>query len=203
MGCNKMNKERLLQLRLNKKWVFLTKEFSPDDVSKLIKYQDGMALAYDLFFNNLNDDTILEFAMRLFFSLKRTYSMEWMMDWKNDVFLGKLCSITWKYEEMYELYKSAYDRLQDPPDSLLLLLASCHSVPGVPLITAQEAEEYLQRALDKKLTYEVALMMKSLAMDKQSKEQENYWNKICLELERNQIHTATIIPDILSAQNRN
>ena len=49
MGCNKMNKERLLQLRLNKKWVFLAKEFSPDDVSKLIKYQDCMALAYDLF----------------------------------------------------------------------------------------------------------------------------------------------------------
>jgi hypothetical protein len=197
-----MSKDRLLFLISDENWTFLVHEFNVDDICHLISYKDSMALAYDLFFKNLYSDEFQDFSVRLFFAIRKAYDAEWNTDWKNDAFLGKLCSITWRYDEMYEFYKKAYDKLTDPPDSLLLLLASCNSAPGVPPINDQESEEYLQKAITKKITYEAALMMKGLARDKEDKEQEGYWDHICLELEKNNVHTEIVIPDVLLAQNR-
>lgn len=203
MGSNKiMDKETILQLISNEKWFDLVREFNVNDIDHLFNYRDSMALAYDLFFKNLEIDKIQNFSISLFFSISHAYPTEWNADWKTDAFLGNLCSITWKYDEMYELYKKAYDKLTDPPESLLLLLAGCNSVPGIPPISDLESKQYLQRAIAKKMTYEAALMMKGLAMDNEDKELEDYWDRICQELTQKNIHTETIIPDILISQNR-
>lgn len=202
MGSNKMNKQELLLFIFDENWELLVNKFNVEDICKTMSYKDSMALAYDLFFKNLYSEKIQDFAVRLFFSIKQAYPDEWDEDWKNDVFLGKLCSITWRYDEMYELYKKGYDKLADPPDSLLLLLASCNSTPGTPPINDQQSEEYLKMAIMKKITYEAAIMMKGLARDKELEEEENYWDRICLELEKNNVHTEVIIPDVLLEQNR-
>jgi len=197
------NRNGLLQLISERKWDEIVKKFTIDEICQFLSFKEITALAYDLFFENFrDDDEIPDYAVRLFFSIKNHYSSEWNSDWKNDAFLGKLCSITWRYDEMYQCFKEAYDKLSDPPDSLLLLLAKCNSVPEEPPITAKESEEYLIRALAKKLTYEAALRMRALSREKNEKEQEEYWDRMCDDLEKRNVHTETIIPDVLSSQNR-
>ena len=197
-----MIKELLLsQLISESKWAQIVDKFTANELCSLLSYESNMTLAYDLFFKNLENFEIQDFAVRLFFSISENFR-EWNSEWKTDAFLGNLCSITWKYDAMYELYKKAYEKCDDPPDSLLLLLAGCNSVPGSPPITDQEAEEYLNEAVKKRETYEAAIMMRGLAKDKGFKDQELYWNNKCLELEEKNVHTEPIIPDVLTAQNR-
>lgn len=198
---NLEQKKNLYSIIKNEKWNLLTK-FQLDDICSILSFKESMALAYDLFFKNFQNDEVQEFAVHLFFIIKHKYPTEWNQDWKNDAFLGKLCSITWRYNDMYESYKKAYDRLTDPPDSLLLLLASCNSVPGEALISQKEAEDYLHRALKKKITYEAAIMMRAISRDKQIKEEEEFWDQKCIELDKANIHTELIIPDVLLLQNR-
>ena len=65
------------------------------------------------------------------------------------------------------------------------------------ILNSQKAEEYLRRALEKKTTYEAALMMRALYRHKANPEMEIYWDDICKELLNKNIHTETIIPNIL------
>lgn len=145
----------------------------------------------------MQSDTIQQFALDLAFEIRRYFMNDWEMDWKNDVFLGHLCSIVWRYEDQYICYKKAYDKLADPPEELLLLLAGCDSAPGVPPISQQASEKYLIRAVEKKVTYEAALMMRAMYRHKADHQMERYWDKMCKELEQKNIHTQTIIPNVL------
>lgn len=197
-----MDNERLQAFISEKKWAILASEYSPDQICKILDFKSSMALAFDLFFSNSPIDEFQDFSVKLFMRISKSFPKEWTADWKNDAFLGNLCSITWRYDEMYKFYKKAYDLLDDPPDSLLLLLAGCNSAPGTPPLTDQEAEVYLLEAISKKVTYEAALMMRSLARNKKDVEQEKYWNHMCQDLERENIHTEMIIPDVLKMQNR-
>ena len=103
----------------------------------------------------------------------------------------------WLYDERYLCYKRAYDKLKDPPAELLLLLSNCNSVPGIPPITREEAESYLKKALEKKLTCELAIKMRGLYRQKNNQSQEEYWNQIYKKLEKENVHSNQIIPDIL------
>jgi hypothetical protein len=203
MGGHEMiSKEKLNAYKTEENWISLTKESSVEEVCRVFNYRECMALAYDLFFKNLHDSGIQDFSVRLFFAIALAYPIEWNTDWKNDAFLGKLCSITWRYDEMYACYKKAYDRLKDPPDSLLILLADCNFAPGLPPISDKESDEYLERAIRKKITYEGAEMMRGRARMKGDKQEEAYWDIQCNELKRKNIHMDTVIPDVLLEQNR-
>ena len=175
----------------------LISKYTPEDVCACMTYKEAMIFANNLFYNNLHNDDIQDFAINLVFEIKRQYNDSWELDWKNDIFLGHLCLLTWRYEEAYNCYKNAYDKLKNPPDSLLLLLAGCNSAPGVPPINDQEAEKYLELAIKQKVTYEAATMMRELYRQKPDKELEKHWNDICEDLKKKNIHTDEIIPEIL------
>lgn len=195
MGYNKMIKERLIELINEKSWSVL-KNIPTDTIIALLDYQDCMFLAYDLFFQNSQDDECQDAAVRLFISIRDHFSEAWNADWKNDVLLGQLCGLTWRYNERYDCYKRAYNRLDDPPEYLLLLLSGCNNAPGIPPMTDQDSEMYLKQALDKKMSFEAAIKMRGIARSKQNSELELYWDKKCQELEHNNVHTDTCIPDI-------
>ncbi len=195
---NEFEREELLKEMREENWLDITKKFDIKKVTKVLEFKECMSLAYDLFFKNFYDDDIQDFAVRLFFLIRDEYQSNWNDDWKNNVLLGELCGLTWRYNERYECYKTAYEQVVDPSDALLLLLAGCNSTPGIPPISDKEAEEFLKKAIEKKVTYESAIMMRGLYRNKNEKKLENYWDKMCTELKEKNIHTETIKPDILS-----
>lgn len=190
-----MTKNRLLALIKDKNWKAI-KDVPLESLIQLLSFQECMFLGYDLFFLNLHNDDFQDFAVRLFFFIRDHFNKEWMTDWKNDVFLGQLCGLTWRYDQSYNCYKQAYERLDDPPDSLLLLLAACNSFPGKPQIDILESELYLKQAIAKKVSYEAALQMRSLARNKKNLEQEIFWDQKCDELKNDNIHIDSLKPDI-------
>ncbi len=107
-----------------------------------------------------------------------------------------MCGLVSEYAEQYSCYKKAYDALQDPPDTLLLLLAGCINAPDVFLMTEEESAEYLQRALAKKYTYEAAVMMRQYYQLKCNKLETEYWGVLCDELEKNNVYVEAIVPEV-------
>lgn len=170
------------------------------DLVATLDYSECMSLAYDLFFENPENSDFQDFSIKLFFVIRDHFAKKWDTDWKNDAFLGQLCGLTWRYDESYECYKKAYDKLKDPPDFLLLLLSGCNSAPGIPPISDGESEMFLKGALAKKVTYEAAVQMKGLSRIKKNSEQENYWDEMCKELKERNIHTDILIPDVLHSK---
>lgn len=151
------------------------------------------------FFENPFDDEIQNYAVTLFFSIRQTYLCEWDSDWKNDAFLGKLCGLTWRYDDEYDCYKRALNKTQDAPESLLLLLAGCHNTPdGTMNISDAETEHFLRQAIQKKQTSEAALLMRTLYRKKGDTLQETYWDKAYHELSKKNIHTDEIVPQIFN-----
>jgi len=188
-----MTREELLQLFKNRNWEII-KNISFDNLVALLNYQECMSLAYDLFAENIGEDDYLDLSIRLFFFIRDNFLEEWNTDWKNDAFLGQLCGLTWRYSQRFDCYKRAYDKLSDPPDSLLLLISGSNSTPDAPPISDQESEMYLKRALAKKLTFEAAVKMRGLARRKKDSNLEIYWDKMCKELKQKNIHVEAIIP---------
>lgn len=197
-----MNSQRLDFLKSKKEWDSISNEFTVKDICHLLNFESSMVLVYEMFVQNLDNDDILDFVIRLLLEIKKDYPEEWSSDWKNDVFLGKIFSYIWRYQEAYDQYKIAFEKLRDPPDSLLLLLAGCKNTPSPPPITNEESEKYLLKAIRKKITYEAALMMRELARDKKNTKDEMYWNSMGSKLEKENIHTETILPNVLLAQNK-
>ena len=150
-----------------------------------------------LFYDDFQDNEKQQYALKLIFEIKDYFNKDWESDWKNDVFLGGLCEMLWLYDERYLCYKRVYDKLNDPPAELLLLLSNCNSAPGIPPITEEESEFYLRKALDKKLTCEVALAMRSFYNLKKDKLQEEYWDQMYKKLENENVHSEQLIPDVL------
>jgi hypothetical protein len=155
-----------------------------------------MQIAGKVFYEHFKDDDHLDYAIDLVLEIRNHFKVEWEQDWKNEVFLGTLFSVGRKYLEEFECYKKAYDTFKDPPDTILLLLAGCCGRPGV-LLSEEEADRYLFKAIEKKITYESALMARGIYRAKGDLKQEEYWDRLVHELEVKNIHTGTIIPDVL------
>lgn len=158
-----------------------------------------MHVVEHLFYDDIQDDENQQFALHLALEIKEHFKENWEEDWKNDVFLGNLYEMLCLYDERYFYYKRAYDKLNDPPTELLLFLSNCNNAPGIPPITDEESEFYLKKALETKLTYEVALAMRSFYKLKEDKSQEEYWDQVSKKLKEENIHSDQIIPDILQS----
>jgi hypothetical protein len=190
-----MNK--IKELISHKDWDSLIAEYTSKKICETLNFSETMWLAMQLAYDDWHNDKNQQFSLTLIFELKDHFKDEWKGDWKNEVFLGDLCSFLCLYEEQYIAYKAAYDKLADPPASLLLLLSGCLNTPGTPPITEEEAESYLKRAASKKVTFETALMMRSLYERKGKKFQAAQWDNVYRKLEKENVCSDQLIPDIL------
>jgi hypothetical protein len=195
MGDNKMNGIKIKVL--NNEWAALVENCAIKDVCAALTFKEVMHVVQHLFYDDIQDDEKQQYALNLAFEVKDHFNKEWDSDWKNDVFLGGLCVMLWRYDERYFYYKRAYDKLEDPPMELLLLLADCNTAPGVPPITDAESEYYLKKAIEKKVTSESALTMRSFYKCKGDRVREMYWDRMHERLEAANIHSNQIIPDVL------
>jgi hypothetical protein len=181
---------------LKKDWNSIVSIYSTKDVCLSLNFSEAMHLVKHLFYDNIQDDEKQNYGLDLAFEIKDYFKNEWENDWKNDVFLGSLCLMLWRYDDQYICYKTAYDKLTNPPSELLLLLADCNNAPGIPPITDEESEFYLRQTLQKKITCEVALTMENFYKIKNDKLQKEYWNQIYQKLEKENIHADSLEPNV-------
>lgn len=179
-----------------KKWDLLITKYSPKEICLSLTFSEAMKLVKDLFYTDIQNDRNQQFALKLAFEIENYFKEDWEKDWKNDILLGDMCSILWLYQEQYIFYKRAYDKLSDPPAALLLLLAECLNAPDNSPITEEEAETYLKRSADKKITFETALMMRTFFEEKGDSSQVEYWNQIYEKLKKENIHAELLVPDV-------
>lgn len=194
MGNNKMNK--INEIISKKNWNLLIAKYSPKEICLSLNFNEAMWLTKHLFYDDMHNNANQQFSLKLALEIQSHFKDDWEKDWKNDVFFGDLCSVIWLYNEQYMYYKKAYDKLTDPPATLLLLIAGCQNALGIPPITEEEAESYLKRSVEKKITFETALMMRTLCERKKDKSQAEYWNQIYNKLEKEGICSDQIIPDV-------
>jgi hypothetical protein len=173
-------------------------KYSRDDICSSFNFKESMWVAKHLFFDDLCDDEYQQFALKLTLKIKDHFPDEWSNDCQNDIFLGELYSVLWCYDEEYECYKRAYDKLKDPPAALLLRLSRCNSAPGTPPITNEEAEYYLKKSAEKKVTYETALKMRTLYRQKEDLIRADYWDKLYEELQQKNIHADYLTPEVFN-----
>ncbi len=184
-----------------KEWNSLISNYTVKDICLSLSFDKAMQLVKNLFYDDIQDDEKQQYALRLAYEIKDHFSDTWEKDWKNEIFLGDLCVMLWLYDERYECYKKAYDKLKDPPEELLLLLSNCNRAPGNPPISNEESEFYLREALKKNLTCEVAQAMKNYFKIKKNKFQEDYWNQMYKNLAVRNVHSNHIIPDVFKKIN--
>jgi hypothetical protein len=189
-----MNK--IKKLISQKDWKSLISDHSAEEVCSSLSFSEAMHVVKHLFYDDIQDDEKQQYALKLAFKIENHFKKDWESDWKNDVFLGNLCEMLWLYDKRYFYYKRAYTKLKDPPVELLLMLSNCNSTPDTSPITNKEAEFYLRKALEKKLTCEVAIKMRSLYRQKKDKYQEEYWDQIYKKLSKDNVHVDLIVPDI-------
>lgn len=194
-GNHKMNK--IKDLISKRDWSLLIENYSVKEVCASLNFSEGMHIVEYLFYDDIQNDERQQYALKLAFEIKNNFKKDWEFDWKNEVFLGGLCEMLWLYDETYFCYKRAYDKLKNPPAELLLLLSNCNNAPGIPPITNEESEFYLRKSLEGKLTCEVALAMKSFYRLREDKTQENYWDGVYKKLEKENLHSEQLIPEVL------
>ena len=186
----------LKEIIKNKDWKKIINKYSQKELCLALNFDQAMWLMRHLFFDAFCDDENQQFALKLALEIKDHFSDLWNNDWKNDVFLGDLYSVLCDYNKEYLCYKRAYDKLKDPPAALLLLLAGCKNSPDSPPITEEESEQYLKKSVEKQITYETALMMRTLCRQKGDIIQAKYWNTLYEKLEKKNIHADLLIPEV-------
>lgn len=134
----------LLNLIQNHQWFQISQKYQPKEIAKKLPFKKGMLLGYHLLLNEQMDDDLREFAVELINEIRKTFPEDWNRDWRNDIFLGDAFYLTMKYEERYESYKRAFDKISPAPPALLVSMAGCYTIPGFPVkipITIEEAEK--------------------------------------------------------------
>jgi len=110
--------------------------------------------------------------------------------------LGSACNITGKYDERYDAYKRAFDKLKNPPPELLIELARCCICPGHPPISYDDAIDLVNRALVDVAYSDGIGLLSHLDSLKDDKENEAYWNEI-LKNSNQAVVSASIEPKFL------
>ncbi len=212
-----IQRNEILRLVDEKLWDQFLDQVTPNDINRCFNFEESMKIAAELWmaeyekewdlekfkeladhlpFKTYQDDSLKEFALNLFVEIRKRFPEKWKADWKNDAFVGIAHRFLCKYQEAYEYYREAYNSLNDPPHTLLLLLAQSAIAPEPP-ITHDQAREYTLRALEKALTMETAMEMRALAHREGDMEAKAYWDKMVDKLNKEGLVSPCIVPNVL------
>lgn len=144
-------------------WHKIFNNYNTCDIAKSLSFKDGIILAYRMLYNEQWDEQVQNYAVDLLYAIRETYSDDWNSCWKYDVFLGNACNIALRYDERYQAYKRATEKVQPIPPSLMVLLAKCYISPGIPPISQEEAENLLKEALKKETSIEGISLIKRIS----------------------------------------
>lgn len=185
---------RITDLIVKGDWHTIFKQYEPKKLAKNLPFKKGMSLVYKMLFNEERDDDLRDYATELLQEIRQTHQKEWATDWRNDVFLGDACYLTMNFDEQDEAYKRAFEKVPQPPPSLLISLASCYLSPKVP-ITLDEAENLAKKALEKEMSIEGVVLLRGIYAEKNDQDKFDYWDKVFIEVEKKNMHTQRAWPD--------
>jgi cytochrome c-type biogenesis protein CcmH/NrfG len=178
-------------------WNTLLQTFNIEQIASSLSFKEGIILSYKMLYNDAWDENVQNYAVNLLYTLRDKYPNEWNASWTFDSFLGNACNITLRYDERYEAYKRASEKISPIPPSLMVLLARCYICPGEPPISQEETENLLRKALKIEQTIEGVSLMKRISESKNNFEEAAYWDKILKEVTAKNIHIHDIQPDFL------
>ncbi len=187
-----------------KQWETLIRTFLPVSVAVSYSFLEAMHIVNDLLKASSNEvaangalsDVMRDYCVNLMSILKLKHPIQWEEDWKNEAYLGIICSFVYRDEEAFQHLKNAYNKVDDPPQSLLLAYISAGRAFD-SFLSSKEVKRLSLRAVEKGVTYEAALRMAALARDEQDKDIAEYWDEKAEEAERKMLHTPTIVPNVL------
>lgn len=175
----------------------LIREYHIAEITNALDMKEAVIIACRMLYNKGWDTNIQNYAVELFYAIRKKYSDQWNACWKLDVLLGLACEITWRYEEKYLAYKNASLKISPIPPSLLVLLAECYFSPGIPPVSRQEAKSMLLDAITMEKTIEGVELIKWICQrDKQCKEVK-YWDEILKEVTEKNLHTQNLYPSFV------
>lgn len=188
----------------HKDWKLLVKNFLPVNISDSYSFSDAMhivnhlidASAQEMAKDGFIADLMRDYSVNLMTILRAKYPKDWEKDWKNEAFLGIICGLVFREDEAFKHIKNAYEKLKDPPQSLILAYISAGSGPD-HFLKKEEIAELSQKAIEKGITYEAALCMTTLAYEQKDKENQLYWEEKASEAEKKGLYTRIITPDVL------
>jgi len=187
-----------------KQWEYLVMKCLPVNVADSLSFYDAMRVVDDLTKQSTESpvwgtelaDFMRDFSVNLMIILRARYPKEWSQDWKNEVFLGIWCGLVYREEEAFVYIKNAYEKKDDPPQSLILAYLGSGNTCDSPF-SKEERCSLVDAAIKKGITYESALAMASIAREELRGDEAEMWAIKAEEAKKNGVHTPIIVPDSL------
>lgn len=162
-------------------------QYSVDEVANQLDFKNAIKLAWRMLFNDYDAYQQSEFGVNLLFALKEIRSDIWNSDWRYDALLGVACDNTYRYDERFEAFKSAYDKAkavqEDDNPGLLINLAGCFSAPGTPPISEDEALALVKKAMKDKIYRDGAWELSAIYHSKGDMENHKKWKEMAQKLD--------------------
>lgn len=128
----------------------------------VLGFEETLVIARQMLNNEEWDEDLQGYAVNLLEELQHKYSEKWNSNWKYDAFLGYAYDIILKYDERYEAYKRAFDKVHPPPPQLLVALAGCCWAPGHPPMTEEEAILLVKQVIANEMYIEAVELLRGL-----------------------------------------
>lgn len=166
--------------------------YTPLSLVKELGFERTLNVARLMLLNEKWDEDLQEYATNLLEWLREKHSEEWNSNWKYDAFLGYAYDITLKYDERFNAYKRAYDKVYPKPPQLLIAMARCCSAPGKPPITEEEAISLTKEAIKETPYVEGVELLRGLYKSQDNVNEQLYWENVLESNRNNQPHLPTL-----------
>lgn len=170
----------------------ISSNHTPSELIESLDFKKAIHIACEMLNNQEWDESLHEFATSILEILRIKYPEKWNLSWKYDALLGYAYNILLKYDERYEAYKRAIDKIKSPPPELLVALAKCCIAPGKPLITVDQAIDLVKDAVSKVHYIEAIELLKGLYKSKGNVAEQLYWENILEKIINNGKHLPPI-----------
>jgi hypothetical protein len=191
-----MNK-KLKELILTKNWKALTTQYSPDELSQILSFENGLKLAFKLLSNDQLDEDLQIFSTKLLESIRITHPKNWASSWRFDGFLGTAYDIILDYDKRYEALKRAMDQVTSPPSELLIAFARCADRPGEHPVPYDQAITFLKTAIKDTLYVDGVGALSLLYALKRDDENSQYWQSIFRTIEKTNKFSPSLEPEFV------
>lgn len=170
----------------------------PLKLIKVLGFEETIRLACAMLMNERWEEELQKFSVSLLQELRKQYIEKWNSSWRFDALLGFANDIIMDYDERYNAFKRALEKVDPAPPELLIAYAKCNSSPGTPPVTEEEAIALIKKAIKDKLYVEGVMFLRGIYWSMGNKREEMHWSKVLNTIKDNgaQLPRLDKIPNI-------